>query len=364
MMLFTMNKVSKVVEKAFGWLGRTSYPETGFSHPLDENRMKESVLALYSFGEVFDDALSAHLHGLGWPEKAIEMIRKRFDDAASGKLKYKEYSEAYFRDHWGVDETDLRPKELLSSIESCELWNGRKVFWNDLKNVNILVGINGSGKTTLLNRLYDFANGVNQKKNSLVITPFRNRLAPITYIRAIDNSLVDKKKNESVLTRQLELVINQNPKTPSFFNYRLRALDDVKNADFIQENIKLFFDIVNCFFAETGKKIEVSSNPARLFFKTKIGGEVDIDQLSSGEKQLLLILLQVFLQEKKKSILIMDEPEISLHIGWQQKLIDVICNMNPNCQLIIATHSPSIFGKGWGANIVYMEDIIKNDSEG
>lgn len=364
MMLFMMNKVSKVVEKAFDWLGRTSYPETGFSHPLDENRMKESVLALYSFGEVFDDALSAHLHGLGWPGKAIEMIRKRFDDAARGKLKYKEYSEAYFRDHWGVDETDLRPKELLSSIESCELWNGRKVFWNDLKNVNILVGINGSGKTTLLNRLYDFANGVNQKKNSLVITPFRNRLAPITYIRAIDNSLIDKKKNESVLTRQLEFVINQNPKTPSFFNYRLRALDDVKNADFIQENIKAFFDIVNCFFAETGKKIEVSSNPARLFFKTGIGGEVDIDQLSSGEKQLLLILLQVFLQEKKKSILIMDEPEISLHIGWQQKLIDVICNMNPNCQLIIATHSPSIFGKGWGANIVYMEDIIKNDSEG
>lgn len=364
MMLFMKNKVSKVVEKAFGWLGQTSYPEAEFSHSLDESRMKESILTLYSFGEVFDDELSAYLIGLGWPKKAIEMIRKRFDDAASGKLKYKAYSEAFFREQWMIVESDLRPKEPLYSIESCNLWNGRKVVWKDLKDVNILVGINGSGKTTLLNRLYDYANGVNQKKNSLVITPLRNRLAPVTYIRAIDNSLVDKKKNESVLTRQLELVINQNPKTPSFFNYRLRALDDLKIADLIHTSIKAFFDIVNSFFAETGKNIEVSSNPARLFFKTKIGGEVDIDQLSSGEKQLLLILLQVFLQEKKKSILIMDEPEISLHIGWQQKLIDVICNMNPNCQLIIATHSPSIFGKGWGANIVYMEDIIKNDSEG
>ena len=98
-------------------------------------------------------------------------------------------------------------------------------------------------------------------------------------------------------------------------------------------------------------------------FKTKTGGEIDIEQLSSGEKQLLYILLQVFLQEKKKSILIMDEPEISLHISWQQKLIDVICEMNPNCQLIVATHSPSIFGKGWSENIVYMEDITKDSAE-
>jgi len=52
-----MNDVYNVVKKAFAWLEQTSYPKTGFEHPLDENRMKESVKALYSFGEIFDEAM-------------------------------------------------------------------------------------------------------------------------------------------------------------------------------------------------------------------------------------------------------------------------------------------------------------------
>ena len=357
-----MNDVYNVVKKAFAWLEQTSYPKTGFEHPLDENRMKESVKVLYSFGEIFDEAMFEYAKKIGWPEKAIEKIKKKFNDAANGKIKYRDYSESFFREHWKIEASDLRPIEHLNSIESCNLWNGKKIVWEKLKNVNILVGINGSGKTTFLNRLYDFISGENRKID-LTINPLPNRVAPITYVRAIDNSLVDKKKNESVLTKQLELAINQNPKAPSFFNYRLRALDAPELANLILDNINRFFNFVNSFFEETGKTVAVSSIPARLFFKTKTGGEIDIEQLSSGEKQLLYILLQVFLQEKKKSILIMDEPEISLHISWQQKLIDVICEMNPNCQLIVATHSPSIFGKGWCENIVYMEDITKDSAE-
>ncbi len=328
-----MNNISKVTMKAFDWLTQTSFPETGFAHPLDENRVKEAVKALYSFGEVFDEDMSKYLIELKWPQKAIEKVRKKFDDAKEGKIKYKDYSEAYFREYWKIDDSDLRPKEFISSIVSCDLWNGKKISWNNLKTVNILVGNNGSGKTTFLNRLCDLINGENQKKN------------------------------ESFLSKQLEFVINQNSKAPSFFNYRLRALDDKKNAESILKNIDDFFECVNKFFQETKKKIDVSSNPARLFFKTEYGGEIDIDQLSSGEKQLLYILLQVFLQEKKKWIVLMDEPEISLHISWQQILIDVICQMNPNCQLIIATHSPSMFGKGWGENVVFMEDITNDHAE-
>ena len=67
----------------------------------------------------------------------------------------------------------------------------------------------------------------------------------------------------------------------------------------------------------------------------------------------------VFLQDERPTILLMDEPEISLHISWQSKLIDTIRNLNPNCQLILTTHSPSIFAKGWQDRIVYMEDLIQ-----
>ena len=64
--------------------------------------------------------------------------------------------------------------------------------------------------------------------------------------------------------------------------------------------------------------------------------------LSSGEKQLLIQFLEVLLQENKSVIFIADEPEISLHVTWQENLLKAIRNLNENAQLIIATHSPDI----------------------
>ena len=75
---------------------------------------------------------------------------------------------------------------------------------------------------------------------------------------------------------------------------------------------------------------------------------------------MLIILLKVFLQDKTNSILIMDEPEISLHFEWQKQLIEVIRKLNPNVQLIIATHSPFIAMNGWLDKITNISDITNN----
>ena len=74
--------------------------------------------------------------------------------------------------------------------------------------------------------------------------------------------------------------------------------------------------------------------------------------------RILLILLKVFLMEKKPGILFIDEPEISLHVSWQQQLIEAIRTLNSRCQIILATHSPGIFAKGWINSLVYMEDLV------
>lgn len=83
-------------------------------------------------------------------------------------------------------------------------------------------------------------------------------------------------------------------------------------------------------------------------------------QLSAGEKQLLLILLKVLLQDNKPALLIMDEPEISMHLEWQEQLIDMILQLNENVQLIIATHSPAIMMKGWLDKATEMHEISKS----
>ena len=55
----------------------------------------------------------------------------------------------------------------------------------------------------------------------------------------------------------------------------------------------------------------------------------------------------------------MDEPEISLHITWQYRLLDILTELNPQAQFIITTHSPSIFGDGWGDKVIYFDDITR-----
>ena len=88
------------------------------------------------------------------------------------------------------------------------------------------------------------------------------------------------------------------------------------------------------------------------------GKEIALSELSSGEKQILILLTEALLQNQATCVFIADEPELSLHIEWQQKLIKSITELNPNGQVIVATHSPEIAGM-WGDFIIDMESVIK-----
>ena len=70
--------------------------------------------------------------------------------------------------------------------------------------------------------------------------------------------------------------------------------------------------------------------------------KLSIYSLSSGERQLLILLTETLLQQKLPFVYIADEPELSLHIEWQRNLINSIRELNPNAQVIFATHAPEI----------------------
>ena len=55
----------------------------------------------------------------------------------------------------------------------------------------------------------------------------------------------------------------------------------------------------------------------------------------------------------------MDEPEASLHIEWQQKLIGMIRRLNPQMQLILSTHSPAVIMEGWLDAVTEVSEITK-----
>lgn len=274
--------------------------------------------------------------------------------------------------------------KYIERFDVQKMWGRVNLHWENIQNdVNILVGINGGGKTTLLNLIYDYYT-VKSKKKAQTVLEGNTITAPVTFIRSFDvpantNKKTDK-RTESLLLQELKYIINQNGEGTSFFDYRMKILNFPDQRDKIQKRIDDFFLIINSLFKETNKEITIdplsnalvfSVNATAGLYNTKDGtfitadkkvfnvadDKVDLDQLSSGEKQLLLILTTVFLQEEKPNILIMDEPEVSLHISWQDQLIKLIRKLNPNCQLIVATHSPNIFANGWEDKIVFIEDL-------
>jgi predicted ATPase len=73
---------------------------------------------------------------------------------------------------------------------------------------------------------------------------------------------------------------------------------------------------------------------------------------------LLILFIEALLQRKQPYIFMADEPELSLHISWQRNIVSAIRSINPNAQIIVATHSPEIAGK-FRDRIVDMEDILR-----
>lgn len=225
------------------------------------------------------------------------------------------------------------------------LWDKYDVSIIANKDVNIIVGINGSGKTTLLNEIYKLALGNLEDKNQVI------------YVPSIDNiAMRDKRKTSNALTQDLEFYMFDMKTGPSMMYYRMSMIDaSAEKQVEMKARIEDFRSVINGLFQETEKHIEIEGNKFNIVSKGKI---LPIDALSSGEKQILLIMLRVFLLEGKESYVLLDEPENSLDISWQYKLIDTLVKLNPNAQFFITTHSPSIFGAGWGDKIIYMEDVI------
>ena len=135
--------------------------------------------------------------------------------------------------------------------------------------------------------------------------------------------------------------------------------DAAVKAQAISEPKRKFQGMIDSLFSDTGKQLIRSQNDIAF---SQLGERLTPYQLSSGEKQMLVILLTVLIEDNRPYVLFMDEPEISLHIDWQQRLIDLILELNPNVQIILTTHSPAVIMNGWTDKVTEVSDIIKNEN--
>ena len=261
--------------------------------------------------------------------------------------------------------------DYIKRIEIDSLWSGKKhIVWELNRQVNILSGSNGQGKSTMLNKVVKSLSVGGEFPSHLLkgvhldVIPEDAKWIRFDVIRTLDSPVLDLDTMAHVDTRILsaldfQLYHLQRKYLDYQVNIGNRIIAELQqgNAEAAQQlslRKKRFQDIVDDLFSETGKKIVRTENEIRF---TQIGEMLVPYQLSSGEKQMLAILLTVLVEDDQPHVLFMDEPEVSLHIEWQKRLIDLCLELNPNVQIILTTHSPAVIMNGWTDAVTEVSDI-------
>ena len=291
---------------------------------------------------------------------------------------------------------------------------------NEILDVIVLAGVNGSGKTTILESIKDFFDNKSIDFNDIEksnvnldiffeefekekIVPFINIDSPnniykvfhmlgsynsyvkenkglyhqltkefenppkIIYVPA-ENKFENVETESTTLSREYQFIniINSNviKDIPSYIATRRNYLATIEEDLTMKEITNKVVNEINSIFSilELDIKLKGFSKDEKTMpiFENSAGEEFDINDLSSGEKQLFLRTLSIKMLEPKNSIILIDEPELSLHPKWQQRIIEVYKKIGENNQIIIATHSPHILGSVSNENIF----ILYRDEKG
>ena len=271
--------------------------------------------------------------------------------------------------------------DYIKKIEIDSLWSGKKhIVWELNRHVNILSGMNGVGKSTILNKVVkgliaggEFPSHM-LKGVHLDVEPDDAKWIRFDIIRSLDSNLQQAlAEGEGFLRQALSALAGVGGGSLldiQLYNLQRKYLDyqvnignriiqklqsgDTDAAQQLSQKKTRFQNIVDELFRDTGKKMLRTENELRF---TQIGEVLLPYQLSSGEKQILIILLTVLVEDNMPYVLFMDEPEVSLHLEWQKRLVDLCLELNPNVQIILTTHSPAIVMNGWVDSVTEVSDI-------
>ncbi len=294
----------------------------------------------------------------------------------------------------GVQKQSQTNKIEIKTVTIKNLFK-RYNFQYDLNSyINILIGKNGTGKSTILKLIYSalqnnetmlekigkpiveielqksYEDG--SKKTIELNLSESKYMIDVEYIDTfdtntkinndngnteLDNKLLKKvdefsnflnelesklKEKEVVLEDEFKELMEDENLDPLEFKSAIKRNKEKKEnlEQEIFKNIEIFKTVINELFTSTDKSLIILDNGKMA---VKINDEnLELHYLSSGEKQILFILLSVLLKDDAPYILLMDEPEISLHVAWQTSLLNNIQKLNANVQVIVVTHNPLI----------------------
>jgi predicted ATP-binding protein involved in virulence len=271
--------------------------------------------------------------------------------------------------------------------------------------VNVIAGVNGCGKTSLLQGIIDgFLIGVQQDAIKLYIEnfpainkkEFKDAIISSQAIKRgwsdcipiLNKFLQDKPQDsaarlfffaahldseyQQVSSIKREYQFFNAPDTRTMlgnaeFYIREYVLSRERNSHLSDPSKRAqeAVDVFNSNFEDTGLLTRLVELDPKQFnrpvFQNIRGDRITIDKLSDGEKQLYGRVVALMIFEPKDSIILIDEPEISLHPRWQRVIMRIYGRIGRNNQFIIATHSPQIISETPYKNLIIMQRDSSTD---
>ena len=267
----------------------------------------------------------------------------------------------------------MKIRELY--IENYKMFKDFKIDFVDSEDkpldIVVLAGVNGSGKTTLLECINAQIEGNIDIKteHGEINLALLNEPSAINYSTIVDDycegveafpvGVDDINEVADEFVKMFYYFLKEKDYRPSeitkhFRNYIKNIFNDLdlgfEYSHLDKEDNVWFTSNINQEYYYTGKD---NGRDDKLF---------TITQLSTGQKTLLSKVLYLYFKDYKDKVILIDEPELSLHPSWQNRVLKIYENFAKlnNCQVIIATHSPHIIGSAENESL----RILHKNSEG
>jgi len=286
---------------------------------IDTERMVPRTLRMRKRREnIFRTSLSASL------DEAIYLAERRFRTAETQRLETAE---------------KLREQIILSALKYEESQTGFTKESMPKRRDSYRLE---DRKATAAKTLTDL--GLPEEYVREQLDPFFNKLSELLekIPEDFDFENLDSEKNPELMGAFVEWMVNR----PQFERIvRILELVDehVKRIQEIRSPMQSYLEAVNSFLNDANKGLQFNES-GDLCVKMKQKSLEPLTSLSSGESQLVVILTHLAFNPAATSanVFIVDEPELSLHVKWQETFVPAIRKANPELQVILATHSPSI----------------------
>lgn len=223
-------------------------------------------------------------------------------------------------------------KELVKLLQqNNSQFTSRSIQLDSSFPIRLLQEIKKSKKNNYINNIDEIISEINNL---------------IKYRALLSNVGIIDKQSDEVLLKSLD-ALNDNYTLPILNLY----INDNKNKlDIFRETAKkleILLNIINKRFKH--KKLYIDKNERFIIESDIENKKINLINLSSGEQNELIIFYTLLFRTKKNDIVLIDEPEISLHIAWQQRLIEDLKDIakETGISLIISTYSPDIIGDNW-----------------